>query len=192
VAILAVLLLALPLPMRCRPAPAGAQEAPDFLDPDLAPAWALLLGVDVDGRPLGAELADARERAGVAIEVGPMDPIGYSEYRADEARIVIREDLLNEDPRAVAAVLAHELTHVQQGLHGLLFQDACAMNEAWAMAFEPDVWEPLTGGELPSRTRLEAALTRNAAAVRRHGVLGMYGMLAHEPGLGRACVVGAG
>jgi hypothetical protein len=54
------------------------------------------------------------------------------------------------------------------------------------------VWEALTGGEMPSRTRLERALTRNAAMVRQVGVLGLYAALAIDPEERRACVVAAG
>jgi hypothetical protein len=56
---------------------------------------------------------------------------------------------------------------------------------------EADVWAALTGGDMPSRTRLERTLTRNAAAVQRVGVLGLYGALAADPDERRACVVAA-
>jgi hypothetical protein len=45
------------------------------------------------------------------------------------------------------------------------------------------------GGELPSRTRLERDLTRNAALVRQRGVLGVYGLLNTGAEAGRTCAV---
>jgi hypothetical protein len=159
-------LLLVAMPAGCRPGSARAEEAPEFLDPALLPAWALLRGVEVaGGRPLGAELADARERAGVRLAVGLLNRRDYAEYHIDEASIVISDAIVEEDRRALAAVLAHELTHVQQGLQGLLDEGNCAMNEAWAFVYEADIWEALTGGDMPTRTRLEADLTQNAALV---------------------------
>jgi hypothetical protein len=120
--------------------------------------------------------------------IGPLDRRDYAEYHIDEAVIVVGDALAGEDPRAVAAVLAH----VQQQLDGPLTDDTCATNEAWARVYVADVWQALTGGELPSGTRLERDLTRHAALVREKGVLGLYGALNTGPEDGRSCVVGEG
>jgi hypothetical protein len=173
----AILAACLLLPPPCRP--------PGFLDPALLSAWALLRGVEVEGRPLGAELADARERAGVRIAVGPLDPVGHAEYHVDEAVIVVGEALLDEDPRTLAAVLVH----VRQGPRGLLTEGHCALNEAGALVHEAAVWQVFTGGDMPSRMRLERALTRNAALVRGEGLLGVFATLYTGTEAGRAYVV---
>jgi hypothetical protein len=76
---------------------------------------------------------------------------------------VVSPAIVNEDPRALAAVLTHELVHVKQGLQGLLKRRDCAL--------------------------LEADLTRNATLVRQKGVPGVYGRLHAGPETGRACVV---
>jgi len=48
-------------------------------------------------------------------------------------------------------------------------------------AVQPGVEAALTEGQMPSRTRSEATLTRNAAVVRCSGVRELSGALAAEP-----------
>jgi hypothetical protein len=90
-------------------------------------------------------------------------------------------------PRALATVLAHELTHVQQGLQGLFKPRDCTLLEAWALAFQSDVWWILTDGQMPAGTALEADLTRIAGVARRGGVTGLHEALAANPALGQYC-----
>jgi Zn-dependent protease with chaperone function len=184
---LALLLFAAAVPLRCRPAAARAEDVLP-VDPALLPAWALLLGVEVDARPLGAELAQARDEAGVAIVVGPVPLDGYAQYQPSRRQVVVSRAIVDEDPRALAAVLTHELMHVKQGLQGLLKSRDCALLEAWAFAFQSDVWWTLTGGAMPTGTALEADLTRIAGLAHRGGVTGLYEALAGEPALGQYCV----
>jgi hypothetical protein len=191
-AILAAVLLVLAIPAGCRPGPARADELPPPSAAALLPAWALLLGVHVDGRPLGAELAQAREQARVAIVAGPVPLGGYGQYQPPRRRVVVSAAIVNEDSRALAAVLAHELVHVQQGLQGLLRRRDCALLEAWALAFQSDVWWTLTGGDMPSGTILEGDLTRIAGVARRGGVIGLHEALAAEPALGAYCAAAEG
>jgi hypothetical protein len=192
-AVLAVVLL-VALPAGGRPGSARAEEAPAFLDPALVPAWELLLGVEVaGGRRLGAELAQVRDEAEVQIEVGPVPLDGYAQDQPSRRQVVVGEAIVGEDPRALAAVLAHEPMHVKQRLQGLLKPRDCAMLEALALAFQSDVWWTLTNGDMPTGTPLEENLTRIAGTAHRGGgVIGLYEALAAEPALGVYCAAGEG
>lgn len=158
---------------------ARAQGAPAVLvDPALLPAWELLVNLPgPDRRTDGARYRTIAERAGLAIVVEAIPIRADAGFIADERRIIISPAYVDEDPRALAAVLAHELTHVNQWLAGNRDPPpgACYIMEVGAIMAQNAVWVALWGEEpLPRRTRLERSLTADVQAEREGGIAGLY------------------
>ena len=95
-------------------------------------------------------------------------------------RIIVREDLLGEDPTTLAALVAHELTHALQTKVGEDQRRPCLELEVDAFWSQAYVWATFWGGDPPQRTDLEAELTevsRNAAA---EGLAGLRRYVAED------------
>ena len=90
------------------------------------------------------------DRNGARLTIGPEPPVGGAMCLPDPPRVVVHEALLAEDVRAVASVLAHELTHADQDP-----VVGCLEREAEAFARQAEVWRALwPDGDFPTETRL--------------------------------------
>ena len=96
-------------------APAVAR-APATIDPAFEPAIEAIRSLNDLGQdpPLGDVYLSLIERLGVRIVVGPLPPGVNARYTPVGDTIVVSAASLNEDPRTIATVLVHELTHVGQ------------------------------------------------------------------------------
>jgi hypothetical protein len=158
----------------------------------LAPAWEALVGLhDRPGRHIGGGYRDVARPGRLRLELGPIATGRFAEYRRPDASIVVGEQLAEEDPRALAAVLAHELWHALQAQVGLDRARDCFANEVEAFQAQAHVWSLFwPPGELPARTRLQVVLTEIATVTAGDGEAGLDAYIDREPGYRRVCAVG--
>ena len=147
----------------------------------LVPAWETLLAVtERDGTPHGADYEPIAREAGVRIMLIASLARGRAGYYRGHRVVGIDPSLLSEESRAIAAILAHELTHAAQ--HSAARRGAGPTDcfEAEADAFERQALVWLLSwpeGELPERTDVERELTVVARAYRDGGRDGILRLL---------------
>ena len=116
-------------------------------------------------------------------------PDGVDALHDDEhGRIVVSRDLLGEDPTALAALLAHEMTHALQVSIGEDLRRSCLDLEVDAVATEAYVWSTFWASDPPSRTDLAAGLTETSRIAATEGEAGCGGTSA---GMGATLVSAA-
>jgi hypothetical protein len=104
--------------------------------------------------PEGAVL-DALAAAGVRIEVGAVPADDWAASFLAEGRIVVNPDVLGADPRAIAALIAHEATHMHHWADGTYpglvaefgREEGCAREETEGALVEQRVWSALIGDD---------------------------------------------
>jgi len=145
-------------------------RAPDggivLADPGLVPALTVLAQVDI-GRPLLSALA----RGNVHLEYDDLDE--WAHYELSTRTIRIDESLQDADPRAVAALLAHEASHAQAHVDGIGDREeqilgeltACVEDEHRATVTELNVWLQLFGrsGKQPAANDYEEQVNAQLA-----------------------------
>ena len=93
-----------------------------------------------------------------------------------------------EDPRAIAAVLAHELTHALQIHQDLGGRPNCVRREVDAHLTEAYVWARLWDGHAPPvRTALERHLDEVTAIAEWEGEAGLERFVVGQPSYRRQC-----
>lgn len=155
------------------------------IDPALLPAWELLTGIT--DRGLGNAFRDAQRLTGVRIIVGSLESSMVSVYSPSRNTITVDRSFLNEDPRALAAVLAHELVHAAQEAGGGLSRRTCVADEVEALLSQVLVWRLLWPSQPPSRTRLERQLTQVWRLYLLGGEPELYKLVVDEPGYQDQC-----
>lgn len=172
----------------------GAEPSLVTVDPALLPAWELLTTVrGPSWRADGARYRAIAARAGVSMVVEEIPEGADAGFILDERRLAVSLAIVAEDPRAVAAVLAHEIRHVEQWLLG--HQDDpspqwCRIMEVDAIMMQNAVWAALWGEEqLPTRTHLERTLTKEARVEREGGFAALLIVVEREPVYQRMCAV---
>jgi hypothetical protein len=203
--LLAALLLSALLVTRT---PALARQPPDPFSP---PPDTPFAPAPIDGRldePLRL-LAEVRDRDGDAIGeqyvllvkalnltlmVGDLRPGLAGSYNIPTRTVTIAEAALREDPRFVAAALAHEIKHGDDadfvGL-GLLAAD-CLEIEARGFDVQAQVARAFWPDKLPTRTPFEQELAA-LVGIREHGGLdAIRAWVARHPGYQQACIVSSG
>ncbi len=142
------------------------------IDERLQPAWGELMSLE-----LGESARDTLTSQGVSVRVANL---GAPEYLAaysprDRLIVVNWSSLPGEEPRALAAVLAHEITHVAQVADGRFGpgESGCLAREAEAVTVEATVWEAFWGGYGPNRTRLSTMLNQRLRIFREGGANGV-------------------
>jgi hypothetical protein len=148
-------------------------------DPALARALGVLAGVD-EGRALLQALADGGVRLVVAVAVAPeVDGSNerLAEYRLTTRMIVLSPLVRGMEPATVAALLAHEASHVRDYASGTLAREqealgsvaACYTGEVRATLTELYVWQAIHGpmGRLRPSNEYEAFLDEALAGYYR-------------------------
>jgi len=125
----------------------GAQE----------PAWELLISLrdPVTGYDHGAVASFSARAAGVRRVRFAPPPVGLAAYDRRSREILLDDALADEDPRALAAVLAHELRHAFEAAFSSARPQSCVDREVDAFEVSAQVWLAFwLGGELTERTSL--------------------------------------
>jgi branched-chain amino acid transport system substrate-binding protein len=176
------------------PAPVSAPPPPDpRVAAALMPAWRALTGIErtwASGKSIGATFREIADATGVRIAVGPLPlPSATGAYRRRDNAITLNEQLLGEDARALAAVLAHELTHARQFSAGHGDRFDCVGLEVEAYAMQATVWQAFWGGYGPARTWLEQSHNRVLQVLVTQGEPGLYKLVVDTPGYREQCTL---
>jgi hypothetical protein len=117
----------------------------------------------------------------------PSNAGGY--YDPARRTVMIAESVLAEDPRIVAAGLAHELRHAADldlVTVGILPAD-CLEIEARGFEAQAIIGRAFWPDELPSGTGFERQLARLVARYESTGLAGIREWLAHDPAYQAVC-----
>ena len=201
------LLALLLLTIHAFPATALAQPADPFTPPPDAP----FAPAPIDGRldePLRL-LAEVRDRDGDAIgeqhallvralnltlRVAELRHGLAGSYNIPTRTVTIAEASLAEDPRFVAAALAHEIKHADDADYvglGLLPAD-CIEIEARGFDVQAQIARAFWHDALPTRTPFEQELAALVAMRERGGLPALRDWVAGHPGYQQSCTVSAG
>src|SRR4051812_14129357 len=123
---------------------------------------------------------------GLTLKVAPLPPRAGGHYDPRTRTLTMAEALLAEDPRVMAAGLAHELTHASDFdliAVGLLARD-CAELEVRAFEAQAIVTRALWPDELPNSTDWEKGLAMIVATYEGGGADGLRAMVVGTPGCG--------
>jgi hypothetical protein len=155
------------------------------VDPRLAEPLRLLAELhDGDGRPIGAEYARLPDILHLTLVVSPLPQGTGGHYEPRTRTVTIVEALLGEDPRVLAAGLAHEVKHASDFdlvAVGLLPAD-CAELEARAFEAQAIVARAFWPDELSSGTDWEKGLGMVVRAYEAGGLDGRRAMVESVPG----------
>lgn len=136
------------------------------LDPLLRPAYEALVTLPKIGPAFADIVKKSRVRFAVAATPGDR-----GNYNGLTNVITVDPETLENDPRAVAAVLAHEITHATQTARG---QKCSLPRELEAHKVGINVWESFWSNETPPEdTDLERQLGRSLVKLREGGDPGL-------------------
>src|SRR5215212_4211815 len=126
----------------------------------------------------------------VMLRVAPLPPLAGGHYDPRTRTLTMAEALLGEDPRIMAAGLAHELTHASDFdliALGLLSAD-CAELEVRAFEAQAIVTRALWPDELPSGSDWEKGLAIAVLAYESGSLEGVRALVESDPGYrGETC-----
>ncbi|MBI2940787.1 MAG: hypothetical protein HYY04_10155 [Chloroflexi bacterium] len=129
-------------------------------------------GTSLEGDANG--VLDLTSRRGVEIGYQSLPDRIYGTYRPASNTIALATAIRGEDPRAIAAVLYHELSHAYDLWAGQLgpTPEECLNSEYRAFQRQARYWQQVAGpaGRIPPRTPLEVSLNDIVQAVFEHPV----------------------
>lgn len=165
-------------------------NVPLHVDDALAPSWQTLTAIgtpEVEGDWTGYSYRSIIERTGVRLVAGSLPNNTWGAYNPAGNVVIINNRALREDPRALAAVLAHELTHVRQWADGDRHRSGCIKREADSIAAEARVWGTFWEDWGPGTTRLERDLSAKLQILEQEGVPGLTKLVVDNPGYQENC-----
>lgn len=169
-----------------RPAAAASASAGPTIDQRLFPAWRELMALPSWGR----RVADTMTRSKTNIVVGSLGGGAIAAYAPRQNVIVVASEYLSEDSRALAAVLAHEATHVDQiytgRFNGGTMTD-CRAREVEALEVEVLVWQAFWNGFGPARTALQRLENYQLQVYSLQSLPGLARLVVDNPGYRRQC-----
>lgn len=178
-----------PAPSSARPQASPVQPSPKerSIAPELLPAWHALGGLSVTGGgetlDIGAKATAIVDLTGVRLVVGSLPRGTSAVYRAKDNTITVNRSIVSEDPRAVAAVLYHELIHAVQRAMGEVGVGTCVANEVQAYVNQSFVWASFANRDQrydQGRTTLERQLNATTLVLAREGEPGLYKLVVDE------------
>lgn len=172
------------------PPPTATPKTASSIDNRLMPALRLLYGLRqtlTSGRSLGEAFRYTVESSGVSMSVKSLSPEvgGFFEGRTNS--ITINAQLLSEDPRTLASILAHELTHVAQFMSGENPSSSCVESEVAAFRVQIIAWVNLYNGPAPGRTARERNGNARAYAYATEGDPWLYKYVVDTEGYQDQC-----
>jgi hypothetical protein len=166
--------------------PAPIQQA-------LKPAWDALIantGRYTDSStfgPLFANIVAATRVQFLIVEPSVLQG-AVGAYNSSANAVGVSSDVLREDPRVQAVVLAHELTHAAQVYLGLGRKgEECLQMEVEAYMVEAAVWRAFWNGYGPNGTQLEQAENLLTQVLDERGEAGIYALVASATEYRRQC-----
>jgi hypothetical protein len=135
------------------------------------------------------------EKSNVRVRVGDLRPNVGGELKSIvkidgddvdlvETSITINKDVMNESPRVLAAILAHEIVHAGQPVTRAngAFLD-CVEAEVEAYAVQAQVWSAFWGdGHRPGETKWERSMSYVEEAWKAGGEKGLRSLVREETG----------
>jgi hypothetical protein len=176
--------------------PSGRVKLPSRVDDRLAQPWSELMNSTAttkSGEKVSAFLRRIVETTDVKVTVGDLRPNVGGELRSvakidgDKATIVdseitVNKDVMNEDRRVLAAILAHEITHASQPVmrsNGDLIN--CIEAEVEAYAIQAKVWSAFWGEAFrPGQTKWERSMNYVEETWKRSGENGLRSLVREE------------
>jgi hypothetical protein len=175
--------------------PPGDPFTPAPIDERLVEPLRLLSEVrDRDGQPIGEQYAMLVTALNLTLAVADLRPGLAGSYNIPSRTVTISEAALAEDPRFVAAALAHEVKHADDadfvGL-GLLEPD-CVTVEARGFEAQAQIARAIWPDGLPTRTDFERELNMLVGLHEQGGLDAIRAWVAQHPGYQQACIVSEG
>jgi hypothetical protein len=135
------------------------------------------------------------EKSNVRVKVGALRPnvggelksiakVDGAEVDVVESTITINSDVMNESPRVLAAILAHEIVHAGQPVtrSNGAFLD-CVEAEVEAYAVQAQVWSAFWGEEHPpGQTKWERSMSYVEETWKDGGEQGLRSLVREETG----------
>jgi hypothetical protein len=160
------------------------------VDPRLAEPLRLLAEAhDAGGQPIGARYASLVTALHLTLELAELESEQAGRYHAPTHTVTIAEAALAEDPRFIAAALAHKLRHASDAdliAVGLLEPDSLE-RETRGFEAQAVVARKLWPDELPSGTRRERELAALVRLYEREGPDGIRAHLARDAAYLEVC-----
>jgi hypothetical protein len=180
------------------PRPNERAKLPDRFDDRLAQPWSELMATSAttgSGEPASDRLRRIVEKSNVRVKVGALRPnvggelksiakVDGAEVDVVESTITINSDVMNESPRILAAILAHEIVHAGQPVtrSNGAFLD-CVEAEVEAYAVQARVWSAFWGTEhRPGQTKWERSMTYVEETWKDGGEQGLRSLVREETG----------
>jgi hypothetical protein len=153
------------------------------IDPRLAGPLPLLAELHAD-HPDIPDYSRSPDILHLVLRVAPLPPLAGGHYDPRTRTLTIAEALLGEDPRVMAAGLAHELTHASDFdlIAVALLQRDCIELEVRAFEAQAIVTRGFWPGDLPSGTDWERGLAMTVATYESGDLDGLGTMVAGTPG----------
>jgi hypothetical protein len=189
-AVLLVSALFAPAPRTVDRPPVPDDPFSPAVDTRLAGPLRLLADVhDHDGQPIGQQYAGLVTALNLTLVVAELRPGLAGRYTIPTRMVTISEAAMNEDPRFVAAALAHEIKHaddadfVQIGM----LDAGCLEIEARGFEAQVLVARAFWPDGVPQRTDFERELA-SLVDLYQHGGLGaLQGWVTQHPGYQQMC-----
>jgi hypothetical protein len=144
---------------------------------------------DREGQAIGEQYALLVRALNLTLVIGELRPGLAGSYNIPSRTVTISEAALREDPKFVAAALAHEIKHADDadfvGL-GLLAAD-CLEIEARGFEVQVQIARAFWPDRLPTRTPFEQELATLVGIHERGGLDGIRSWVAGHPGYRQAC-----
>jgi hypothetical protein len=180
------------------PAPAPRAKLPPHFDERLSQPWSELMSstaTTTSGQKLPEYIRRVVDRTNIAVSVGKLAPNVGGELKSVasmdggsakiiESSITMNADVMNESPRALAAMLAHEIVHADQAARQTSSKKQptdCLQDEVEAYAVQAAVWAAFWGeGGRPDETTWERTDNEIVAVWRDSGEEGLRALIREE------------
>jgi type IV secretory pathway VirB10-like protein len=183
-----------------RPAPkeptASKAKRPEHVDERLGPAWSELMensATAKSGEKLRDLLRKIVEKTDVKISVGTLPPnvggllqsvarINGDKATVEDSEITVNRDVMNESPRVLAAIVAHEIVHANQPvMRSNGERTDCVEAEVEAYAVQAQVWGAFWGQEFrPGQSKWERSMNYVEEAWKDGGEQGLRSLVRDE------------